>query len=105
MLVPLLMEQGYRPKGWLVRPSAVVQIAARSQNQMSAQGLILGTRLWYPFYGCDDEDDTAFQRRLDPVVGEIGDRGKILVPEAVPPRKAAAPKASTAPAPETPPPP
>ena len=51
MLVPLLMEQGYRPKGWLVRaPFCMIWFKplplALNFNAMSVQGLILGTRLW-----------------------------------------------------------
>ncbi len=56
--------------------------------------------MWHAFYGCEEEDDAAFEARVNSLTREIGDRGKILVPaEAVPPRKAAAPKASAAPAP------
>jgi hypothetical protein len=51
-----MCQKGYRPKGWL--------------------GLILGTRLWHGMWDGDKDDDAAFERRLDPVVRELGDRGK-----------------------------
>ena len=51
-----MCQKGYRPKGWL--------------------GLILGTRLWHGMWDADKDDDAAFERRLDPVVRELGDRGK-----------------------------
>ena len=38
-MIPLMVQEGYRAKGWL--------------------GLLLSTRLWYPFYGCEDDDDAA----------------------------------------------
>eukprot|EP01052_Picozoa_sp_SAG31_P044090 SAG31_NODE_7566_length_1652_cov_1.643915_1_plen_305_part_00 len=55
-MIPLMMEHGYRPTGWL--------------------GLILGTRLWYPFYPEAVETDAAFMRQIEATVREIGDRGK-----------------------------
>ena len=58
-------QKDYKPKGWL--------------------GLIMGTRLWYAFLDADRDDDAAFERRLDTVVREIGDRGKLVLPEAVTP--------------------
>ena len=64
-LIPLMMTDGFKLKGWL--------------------GLILGTRMWYAFWGADADDDASFDRRLDSVVREIGDRGKTMLPEAVPP--------------------
>lgn len=48
-------------------------------------GLILGTRMWYAMWDAEKDDDAAFQRRLDSIVREIGDRGKLMVPEAVTP--------------------
>ena len=55
-MIPLMVQEGYKAKGWL--------------------GLLLSTRMWYPFYGCEDNDDAAFEGRVDPVAREIGDRGK-----------------------------
>ena len=48
-------------------------------------GLILGTRLWYAFWDADELDDVAFDRRLDAVLREVGERGKPVLAEAVPP--------------------
>ena len=67
----MMMAAGYSAKGWL--------------------GLILGTRMWYPFWDADQDNDTAFERRLDAVVREIGDRGKLRMSEAVPPEPTPAP--------------
>ena len=75
-MVPLMMEKGYRPTGWL--------------------GLILGTRLWYPFYGSAIETDAGFTQQMDTVVRDIGDRGKVMS-EGVPP--AASRTSAPAPAP------
>ena len=65
-------------------------------------GLILGTRMWY----ADTDDNATFERRLDGVVREIGDRGKLMVAEAIlsleptpAPAPAAAPMMTAAPAP------
>ena len=52
-MIPLMAQKGYQAKGWL--------------------GLILSTRLWYPFFGCEDEDDAKFEKRVEPVVGVIGE--------------------------------
>ena len=98
-MIPLMLTEGFKPKGWL--------------------GLILGTRIWYPLWGADAVDDSAFERRLDSVVREIGDRGKLMLPESVPPFReptpepapalaatrtpAPAPALAPAPAPVTPP--
>jgi hypothetical protein len=48
-------------------------------------GLMLGTRMWYAMWDAEQDDDIEFERRMDGVVREIGDRGKPLVPEAVTP--------------------
>jgi hypothetical protein len=72
-MIPILMEKKYRPDGWV--------------------GLLLGTRLWYDFHGCENEDDIAFEKRVDGLVREIADRGKAgaRVSEGVPPAPAPAP--------------
>jgi hypothetical protein len=41
--------------------------------------------MWYAFWDADQDDDAAFEHRLDSVVREIGERGKLMLPEAVPP--------------------
>ena len=53
-MIPLMMEKGYRPTGWL--------------------GLLLGTRVWYPFHPEAVETDAGFLRQVDAVTREIGDR-------------------------------
>lgn len=62
-------------------------------------GLIMGTRLWYQFWDAESDDDSAFERRLDGLVREIGDRGKLIsvMPEAVPPGAASMPTHARAP--------
>ena len=54
-MIPCLVQEGYQAKGWLA--------------------LLLGTRLCYPFYDCEDDDEAAFEARVDPVAHEIGGRG------------------------------
>ena len=54
--VPLMMEDGYRSKGWL--------------------GMLLGVRLWYGFYGATLESDGAFEGKVDELCRELGERGK-----------------------------
>lgn len=55
-MIPLLMQEGYKAKGWL--------------------GLLMGTRMWYSFWGSEDDDEAAFEKRVSAVCREIGDRGK-----------------------------
>jgi hypothetical protein len=82
-MIPLMVQQDYKPQGWL--------------------GLILGTRMWYAFWDAERDDDAAFDRRLGSVVREIGERGKVILHEAVPPyhepTPAPAPALAPAPAP------
>ena len=54
--VPLMMEDGYRAKGWL--------------------GMLLGVRLWYGFYGATLESEGAFEGKVDELCRELGERGK-----------------------------
>jgi hypothetical protein len=72
-MIPLMVQKDYRPKGWL--------------------GLILGTRMWYPFWDAGADDDAAFESRMDALCRELGDRGRVS--EGVPP----APARIAAPAP------
>eukprot|EP01050_Picozoa_sp_SAG11_P016556 SAG11_NODE_2274_length_3591_cov_3.168671_1_plen_323_part_00 len=76
-MVPLLMEKGYRPTGWL--------------------GLLLGAHLWYPFYGPAVETDAGFAQQMTTVVREIGERGK--GGGTVPPRQASSRASSPVPDP------
>eukprot|EP01046_Picozoa_sp_COSAG06_P048976 COSAG06_NODE_7432_length_2507_cov_113.101329_3_plen_348_part_00 len=79
-MVPLMVQQDYKPQGWL--------------------GLILGSRMWYAMWDAEKDDDAAFERRVDSVVREIGGRGKlVMVSEAVPPFHEPSPAPAPAPAP------
>lgn len=53
--------------------------------------------LWhrYKFWDAEKDDDAAFEHRLDMVCREIGDRGKPLLSEAIPPHEPA-PEPATA---------
>jgi hypothetical protein len=99
-MVPLMMQHGYKPKGWL--------------------GLILGTKLYYEFFAAAVDTDDKFMKQMDALTREIGDRGRVkqttagarvVVSEGVPPAPAPAPAPralaplvpAPAPAPATPP--
>jgi hypothetical protein len=67
-MIPLMMQRNFTPNGWL--------------------GLLLGTKLWYPLYDSQGVDDATFAAKLDPIVREIGDRGKVKtarISEGTPP--------------------
>ena len=49
-------------------------------------------------WNAEKDDELAFERRLDAVVREIGDRGKLIVPEAVTPFREPTPAPAPAPA-------
>jgi hypothetical protein len=70
-MIPLMMQEGYTPKAWL--------------------GLIMGTRLWYPFFESSVDTDTKFERQMDALTREIVDRGK---PKAATAANVAPPPAS-----------
>ena len=55
-MVPLMMEDGYRAKGWL--------------------GMLLGVRLWYGFCGSVLESEAAFIGKVDKLCWELGERGE-----------------------------
>ena len=55
-MVPLMMERDYRPTGWL--------------------GLLIGSRLWYPFHPEAVQTDEQFDLQIEATVRAIGDRGK-----------------------------
>jgi hypothetical protein len=50
-------------------------------------GLILGTRMWYSMWDAENDDDASFERRVDQVLREVGERGKPVVSESVPPER------------------
>ena len=51
-MVPLMMQDQYRCDGWL--------------------GFVLGTRLWYGFYGSVLESEAAFEGKVDELCHELG---------------------------------
>ena len=89
-----------------------------ADNAKGWLGLVLGTRMWYSFANAMQDDEAAFEKRLDNLCRELGARGKLepkpAVAEGVPPAsapkapptrrvQAAAPAPEPAPAPATPP--
>jgi hypothetical protein len=72
-MIPLMVQKNYNAQGWL--------------------GLILGTRMWYSFVDAEQDDEAAFERRVDAVAWEVGERGKdtaASTSEGVPPASTAA---------------
>jgi hypothetical protein len=55
-LIPLMLVEGYEADGWL--------------------GLLLGTSMWYGFYGDALSSSSAYDVRMDALCREIGDRGR-----------------------------
>ena len=51
-----MMEEGYRPKGWL--------------------GMLVVVRLWYGFDGATLQSDEALERKIEELRRELGERGK-----------------------------
>lgn len=51
-MIPLMLEDGYAPKGWL--------------------GIMLGTRLWYGFYGHVLAEESAFESKINDLCRELG---------------------------------
>eukprot|EP01047_Picozoa_sp_COSAG01_P025923 COSAG01_NODE_1653_length_9619_cov_43.055573_3_plen_686_part_00 len=54
-MVPLMLEEGYSPNGWL--------------------GMLLGVRLWYGFFGTTLASAEAFEGKVGELCRELGDRG------------------------------
>ena len=52
----MMMDDGYRPKGWL--------------------GMILGVRLYYKFCGAVLESEKAFEGKIEELCRELGEKGK-----------------------------
>eukprot|EP01052_Picozoa_sp_SAG31_P049086 SAG31_NODE_10586_length_1121_cov_1.096869_2_plen_213_part_01 len=53
--VPLMLVAGYSADGWL--------------------GMLIGTRMWYGFYGVVLSDQALFEAKLSELCRELGDRG------------------------------
>ena len=123
-MIPLMVQKDYSPKGWreswleALRMALVVghRLFALTWDTprralLVAVGLLLGTRMWYAFWDADKDDDASFDRRVDQVLREVGERGKPTVSESVPPARrsprvvhpsaAPAPSATAAPAPSS----
>ena len=58
-MVPLVVEEGYRPDGWL--------------------GMLLGVRLWYAFYGATLASNEAFESKMEELCRELGSRGEAIL--------------------------
>ena len=54
-MVPLMLEEGYSPNGWL--------------------GMLLGVRLWYGFYGSVLSSAGTFEGKVEELCRELGERG------------------------------
>lgn len=76
-MVPLMVQKDYKAKGWL--------------------GLVLGARLWHAFWDADKDDNDSFEKRVGPLIAELGDRGKKLPGKAA--SSAPAPTVAPSPAP------
>ena len=42
--------------------------------------------MWYSFWDAEKDDNVAFERRVDQVLREVGERGRPIVAESVPPQ-------------------
>ena len=60
----------------LAHPSLWVQMMEKGYNATGWLGLILGTKLWYPFHPAAVETDGAFKKQVDAVCRDLGERGK-----------------------------
>ena len=61
--VPLMLADGYRADGWL--------------------GMLIGTRMWYGFFGSVLLDESLFGGRVSELCRDIGDRGRGAVVSAI----------------------
>jgi hypothetical protein len=55
--VPLMLVEGYQADGWL--------------------GMLMGTRMWYGFYGTTVLDVALFDRKMEELCRELGERGRV----------------------------
>jgi hypothetical protein len=53
--VPLMLVEGYRADGWL--------------------GMLIGTRMWYGFYGASASESAVFKGKIEELCRELGERG------------------------------
>ena len=54
--IPLMLVDGYRADGWL--------------------GMLIGTRMWYGFFGAVLSDDAQFDRKVSELCRDLGERGR-----------------------------
>jgi hypothetical protein len=54
-MVPLMLVEGYQADGWL--------------------GMLIGTRMWYGFYGASASDSAVFEEKVEELCRELGERG------------------------------
>jgi hypothetical protein len=54
--VPLMLVEGYQADGWL--------------------GMLIGTRMWYGFYGASASDAGLFEGKVEELCRELGERGR-----------------------------
>jgi hypothetical protein len=55
-MVPLMLVEGYQADGWL--------------------GMLIGTRLWYGFYGASASESAMFEGKVEELCRELGERGR-----------------------------
>eukprot|EP01052_Picozoa_sp_SAG31_P002380 SAG31_NODE_84_length_27014_cov_3.743006_7_plen_1064_part_00 len=55
--IPLMLVDGYRADGWL--------------------GMLIGTRMWYGFYGAVLTDASLFEGKVSELCRDLGDRGRM----------------------------
>jgi hypothetical protein len=56
-MIPLMLQADYKPRGWL--------------------GMLLGSRLWYGFYGETLETEEAFETQITALCRELGGRATL----------------------------
>jgi hypothetical protein len=98
-MIPMLLQDGYVAKGWL--------------------GMLLGTQLWYGFFGSTLATESAFAKQIDQLCRPLGnpnrahrglwgvakDKLMVATPSAPAPAPTPVPALTLAPAPAPPPPP
>ena len=102
-MIPLMMQKDYSPKGWLgmllgTRMWYAINALCSLFPACCAEcPLVFSDRdvfrcvYRYAMWDAEKDDDTSFDRRLNSIVREIGERGMLRMPEAVPPEPTPAP--------------
>ena len=90
-MVPLMLEDGYRAKGWLGMLLGVRLVSQPptfhvfSWLHVCVFACVIGIaycihdwiRQWYGFYGSVLESEAAFEGKVDELCRELGERGKV----------------------------